>query len=263
MKTLSLIGAGKMGQAMLKGWLNSGLPYPISVFDPNFICDFDDLIHENGVLLNPKNPAKANIVILGIKPQTFANIVDDIEKYCDEDTLCISIMAGVSISSLSKTKAKRIMRVMPNTPGQIGQGICGIFGNEFCSPQDWEIAKSLLSPLGAIIKVETEGEIDAVTAVSGSGPAYVFLMAEAMADAGVKLGLDYATSLELAIATIKGAGALMMEGKDTPENLRNAVTSPGGTTKAALDVLMNDDKFQSLMSDAISAAFKRAKELSN
>lgn len=262
MKTLTLLGAGKMGQAMLKGWLNSGIEYPITIIDPYFNCDFEDLLRSNAVLVNPKTPPPADILIIGIKPQTFREICEDLNDICKPETLIVSIMAGIGIKSLEVLGANKIFRAMPNTPGQIGAGICGVFGNALCGDKDFETVIKLLSPLGDIVKLNSETEIDIVTAVSGSGPAYVFLMAEALAKAGEKLGLSAEISMQLAKATIYGAGQLMRLSDEDPSNLRKAVTSPGGTTQAALEVLMDDASLEKMIDSAVKAAFNRAKELS-
>ncbi len=251
-----------MGQAILKGWLNNGLPYPISIIDPKFECDFLEVLQENRVLVNPRTPEKCDILFIGIKPQTFKEIVSEISGFCHSDTLIVSIMAGINVASLSALGAKRIFRVMPNTPGQIGEGISGLFGNEFCLESDYAIANELLAPLGEIVRLHNESEIDMVTAVSGSGPAYVFLLAEAMAKAGEKIGLEAQIAHKLALSTINGAAQLMLKSNETPAVLRKNVTSPNGTTQAALEVLMKEQGIEYLLEKAIIAAFERAKELS-
>lgn len=262
MKTLTLLGAGKMGQAMLKGWIKSGLQYPITIIDPNFVCDFEDDLRAIGALINPISPAKADILVIGIKPQNFNALKEKLAALCKPETIVISIMAGINITSLQSLGAQKLFRIMPNTPGQIGEGISGIFGNSECGSKDFDLVIALLNPLGECVVVESEDQIDAVTAISGSGPAYVFLMAEFIARAGEKLGIDPVTSLKLAKATIRGAGQLMDKSPDHPSILRKNVTSPGGTTQAALNVLTHDDGFAKLIEEAIKAAYSRSQELS-
>jgi pyrroline-5-carboxylate reductase len=257
-----LIGAGRMGTALLKGWIARGIG-PITVVEPKPSADIKALAKKKKVVLLAAVPAKKfSACVVAIKPQVLkdgAGALTGIAK----SSLMISIAAGTDTKRLfAAWGAKaRIVRAMPNTPGAIGQGITGLYAAKGVRPADRKQARSLLSALGETLWVKEEGLIDSVTAVSGSGPAYLFLMAEALTEAGIAEGLAKADAEKLARATVSGAGALLAADKSPAAALRQAVTSPGGTTEAALRVLMAADGLVSLMKRAVHAAKARAEEL--
>ena len=198
-----------------------------------------------------------------MKPQVFPKILDDLRAFVGPDTLVLSIMAGITLSSLAgKLGTSRVARAMPNTPGLVGEGMTLLCMPEEAADDDTAYLHELLTPLGSVEGPLGEDQISAATALSGCGPAYAFLLAEVMAAAGVAHGLDEDLALRLAQKTVQGAGALMMESDEPPSTLRENVTSPGGVTKAALDVLMRDGAMPSLMKEAVAEAIRRDRELS-
>jgi pyrroline-5-carboxylate reductase len=226
--------------------------------DPAILVEME----KAGVVVNPPDPGPVDVVVLAVKPQTFADAAAKARLACGPNTLVVSVMAGVTLAALSRgLETDRVIRAMPNTPGQIGQGVTAYVASPACRPDDLELAEQLLAPLGAVEPIPTERLMDVVTAVSGSGPAYVFLLAEVLAAAAEKEGLDPEIAARLARRTVAGAGALMLQSADAPTQLRKAVTSPGGTTQAALDVLMSADGLALLMRKAVSAATQRSREL--
>ncbi|MQQ07968.1 pyrroline-5-carboxylate reductase [Epibacterium sp. SM1979] len=259
---LVLLGCGKMGSAMLKGWLDGGLPATsVWVQDP-FPSDW---LSGSGVRINEALPASPAIVLIAVKPQMMAEALPTLKSYGGGQTLFISVAAGTSIATYEQIlgASTPIVRAMPNTPAAIAKGITAIIGNDTCQPADLDGAEMLLSSVGQVARLEHEAQMDAVTGVSGSGPAYVFHMIETLAAAGVAQGLPEALSMQLAKATVAGAGALAEASEDSPSQLRINVTSPNGTTQAALEVLMNDaDGMPPLMKRAVEAATKRSEELS-
>ncbi|WP_294532996.1 pyrroline-5-carboxylate reductase [uncultured Rhodoblastus sp.] len=261
---LALVGAGKMGAALLGGWLSGGFsPRDIAVYEPHPGDFLLNLAAEQGFALNPP-PAPASVVVLAIKPQMLEAAAPALAPLFGAHSLLISILAGKTIANLSaRLPAARIVRAMPNTPASIGRGITGAFAGERVTAAQRESAQRLLGGVGAVEWVASEKLIDAVTAISGSGPAYVFLLVEALARAGADLGLPPDLALRLARATVEGSGELLYRSPETPaEILRKNVTSPGGTTQAALDVLMAEEVLHVLMARATAAAARRAEELS-
>jgi pyrroline-5-carboxylate reductase len=262
--TLALVGAGKMGAALLGGWLGAGVaPQLISVHEPHPSESLARLAAEKGIALNPA-PAPAQTIVLAIKPQMLDAAAPDLAKLFAGDSLLISILAGKTVANLGeRLPVRAIVRAMPNTPAAIGRGITGAFASDEVSAAQRETAQNLLSGVGAVEWVGEEGLIDAVTAISGSGPAYVFHLVEALAQAGAALGLPPDLALRLARATVEGSGELLHRSPETGADvLRKNVTSPGGTTQAALDVLMAEDGLAALMVRATAAAARRAGELS-
>ncbi len=263
-----LIGAGRMGSALLKGWIARGIG-PITVVEPKPSAEIKTLAKKKKITLLTAAPAKKfSACVVAVKPQVLkdgAGALADIAAPVNgkEAALMISIAAGTDTNRLfAAWGAKaRIVRAMPNTPGAIGQGITGLYAAKGATPADRKRAASLLAALGETLWLKEESLIDSVTAVSGSGPAYLFLMAEALTEAGVAEGLSQADAEKLARATVSGAGALLAADKSPAATLRQAVTSPGGTTEAALKVLMADDGLVALIKRAVAAARKRAKEL--
>lgn len=259
-----LVGAGRMGSAMARGWLGdlaaAGISR-LSVVEPAPGDDVKEAAASGFIALNPP-PEPADILILAIKPQGFGASVEALKAWVGPQTFVVSIMAGVTIARIaSALGAPKVARAMPNTPGAIGMGATGFALSEACEDDEADMAGALLEPLGFVIGPLQESQMDAVTAVSGSGPAYVFLLVESLAAAGRSAGLDEATANALARETIIGAGALLGEFAEAPSELRRQVTSPGGTTAAALDVLMAQGGLPDLMRKAVEAATRRGAEL--
>jgi pyrroline-5-carboxylate reductase len=263
-----LAGAGKMGAAMLAGWIERGLdPASVIIQEPHLSGAALQLAHKHGIKFSPDLAAQATppaVIVVAVKPQVMDDVFPALAKIAGPDTVVMSIAAGKTIASFEQhlPAGTAVVRAMPNTPAAIGRGITGAVANAPTTAAQKEICEALLRAVGDVVWVPEEGLIDAVTAVSGSGPAYVFLLAEALAQAGVAAGLDAATAKHLARATVSGAGELLHQSKADAATLRQNVTSPGGTTAAALAVLMRDGNgLQELMTDAVLAAQKRGREL--
>lgn len=260
--SLVLIGAGRMGAALVRGWLKGKSKRKIAVIEPRPSEEISAWAADGKIILNPP-PASASILVLAVKPQQFAGIAEAARGFVSSKTLAVSIMAGVRIAQLSRRlETSRVIRSMPNTPGSIGQGITVFSAAPGLAEADLEAATALLAPLGEVHGPVDESLMSAVTALSGSGPAYLFLLAESMAEAGESEGLPRALAQRLARRTIEGAAALMAASGDDPETLRRAVTSPGGTTQAALDILMDTGGMPRLLRDALRAAAARDRQLS-
>ena len=263
-----LFGAGKMGGAMLEGWLERGLPPDaVDVIEQYPSERIKALQARNGLRLNPElSAARApEILILAIKPQSLDAAAADLAFLAQAGTLVISILAGKTIADLKARmpEAMAFIRAMPNTPAAVGRGITGAAVSSGVSAGQKQQAEQLLSAVGAVEWAADEALIDAVTAVSGSGPAYVFYLTECLARAGAAAGLPADMAMRLARATVEGAGELMYQDSETPPaTLRENVTSPGGTTAAALEVLMAEGGLDPLMREAVAAAKRRAEELS-
>ena len=262
--SLALVGAGKMGGAMLEGWLALGLdPKNVVVIEPVPSPEISSLA-ARGLRLNPAKGTNGNFsaIILAVKPQTAPAIMHDVASLAGERSLVLSIMAGRGLDFLQKALPKAaIVRAMPNLPASIGRGITVAVANAGVTAEQRELAHRLLAAIGAVEWVSDEGLMDAVTAVSGSGPAYVFLLAEALAKAGMAAGLPSLLADKLARATVAGSGALLDRSTVDAATLRKNVTSPGGTTAAALEVLMAADGLEPLMAKAVAAAARRSREL--
>jgi pyrroline-5-carboxylate reductase len=261
--TVVLAGAGKMGGAMLSGWLAQGVePTRVAVIEPQPSEEIGAHLAK-GVRLNPSpqetGPAAAFMVAL--KPQAFREAGAILKPYVDATTLVVSIMAGMTIVSLADVLGGHVVRAMPNTPAAIGRGITVAVAANEVSPAQRDTADSLLRATGSVEWITDEAMMDAVTAVSGSGPAYVFLLAEELARAGVAAGLPEGLAVKLARETVAGSGELLHRSELAAATLRQNVTSPGGTTAAALEVLMGQDGMQSLLTRAVAAATRRSKEL--
>ena len=261
---LALVGAGKMGGAMLEGWLALGLdPHNVVVIDPKPSEEIVAL-SMRGVALNPPAGAISNIgtVVLAVKPQVVAEVLPSVAALTGAGTLVLSIMAGKTLGFLQAGLPNAaIVRAMPNTPAAIGRGISVAVPNTAVSTEQKQRAHALLAASGAVEWIADEGLMDAVTAVSGSGPAYVFLLAETLARAGVAAGLPEGLAARLARETVAGSGELLHRSPLDAATLRQNVTSPAGTTAAALDVLMAADGLDPLMRRAVVAAAKRSREL--
>ena len=260
--TLVLVGAGKMGGAMLEGWLALGLdPVKIAVMEPK-PSDEIAALAARGVRLNPASVDDASVIVIAIKPQDAAAVVPTLKPLTRATTVAVSIMAGPKLGFLQGALGDlAIVRAMPNTPAAIGRGITVAVPNARVSQDQRALADTLLRAVGAVEWVNDEALIDAVTAVSGSGPAYVFLLAESLARAGAAAGLPADLAARLARATVSGAGELLHRSPLDASTLRQNVTSPGGTTAAALGVLMADNGLDPLMEKAVAAATKRSREL--
>jgi pyrroline-5-carboxylate reductase len=259
--TVVLAGAGKMGGAMLAGWLAGGLDARrVVVIEPQPSSEIGALAAK-GVRLNPKDTGAVETLVVAVKPQSFREAGAALKPLVGASTLVVSIMAGTTIASLETVCSGMVVRAMPNTPASIGRGITVAVAANNVSAAQRKTAHALLAATGSVEWVEDEGLMDAVTAVSGSGPAYVFLLAEELARAGVEAGLPTELATKLARETVAGSGELLHRSELAAATLRQNVTSPGGTTAAALDVLMGQEGLQPLMIRAIAAATKRSKEL--
>ena len=261
-KGMVLLGCGKMGSAMLAGWLKQGLPAQcVHVLEPAP----SDWLRETGVVLNGDLPQAPAVAILAVKPQVMGAALPGLVALGQGGaTLFVSIAAGTSLARLAETLGADapIIRAMPNTPAAVGAGISALVGNARVSEGDMALAETLLAAVGQTVRLQEEEQINVVTALSGSGPAYVFHMIEAMAEAGVAEGLDPDLAMQLARATVIGAGHLAANTAESAEQLRINVTSPKGTTEAALSVLMDDASgLAPLMRRAVAAARGRAQEL--
>jgi pyrroline-5-carboxylate reductase len=260
---LVLLGAGKMGAAMLDGWLARGLdPRKLIVLEPQPGKSVKALTRR-GLKLNPKQPSEATAIVIAVKPQSAPDALPALAPYAGKRTLALSIMAGRPLRFLADAlpAGLGLVRAMPNTPAAIGRGISVACANAHVSAGQRKLASDLLAAIGAVEWVSDEALMDAVTAVSGSGPAYVFLLAEAMTQAGIAAGLPAALAARLARETVAGSGELLHRSELDAATLRQNVTSPGGTTAAALAVLMGPGGFDSLMTKAIAAATRRSREL--
>lgn len=267
--SLVLVGAGKMGGAMLEGWLAGGFdPRHISVIDPKPADHLKALATRHGFALNPSDvPTAAEVVVLAIKPQMLDEAAPHFQQVIGPNTLVVSVLAGKTVADLSSRlpqgqTPRAIVRAMPNLPASVGRGVTGCYAATGVSSDQCAMTTTLLSCIGGVEWVAEESLIDAVTSVSGSGPAYVFYLVECLAKAGEAQGLPADVAARLARMTITGAGELLHQSELSPATLRENVTSPGGTTAAALEVLMADDGMRPLMVKAVDAARKRAVALS-
>ena len=263
--TIVLVGAGKMGGAMLEGWLALGLdPKSVVAIEPQPARELSTLAGR-GLRLNPAatTVGEAAAIVIAVKPQVAPEIVPTLAPYLGAGTVVLSIMAGRTLGFLEQALSQRaaIVRAMPNTPAAIGRGITVAVPNQRVSQRQRDLVHALLIATGAVEWVSDEALMDAVTAVSGSGPAYVFLLAEVLARAGVAAGLPEDLATKLARETVAGSGELLHRSPLGASVLRQNVTSPGGTTAAALDVLMAPDGLELLMTRAVAAATVRSRQL--
>jgi pyrroline-5-carboxylate reductase len=258
-----LAGAGKMGGAMLGGWLAQGLDARhLSVIEPHPSDEISALVKQ-GIRLNPspKDIGAAATLVIALKPQMFREAGAMLKSFAGPSTLVVSIMAGMTIASIETVCGGSVVRAMPNTPAAIGRGITVAVAANNVGASQRAVTDALLRATGSVEWVEDESLMDAVTAVSGSGPAYVFLLAEELARAGVEAGLPQDLAARLARETVAGSGELLHRSELPAATLRHNVTSPGGTTAAALEVLMGPSGMQSLLTRAVAAATRRSKEL--
>jgi pyrroline-5-carboxylate reductase len=266
---LVLIGAGKMGSAMLSAWLGKGLdPAGVTIIDPGLDeARARDLAGQGvGVAAKASDAvlkAPARILVLAVKPQIMATALSEVAGLAGPETVVVSIAAGIRMETLAAAFAggQALVRIMPNTPAQVGAGMAVAFANAALKGDDRALVDALMAATGATAWIEDEALMDAVTAVSGSGPAYVFYLAECLAAAGRAAGLEDALAEQLARQTVAGGGALLGAAGEPAAVLRQNVTSPGGTTAAALAVLMAGDGLKLLVEKAVAAAKARSIEL--
>jgi pyrroline-5-carboxylate reductase len=262
--TLVLVGAGKMGGALLEGWIGLGVdPARIVVMEPQPAAAIGAL-SARGLRINPDAASiYPDTIVLAVKPQIAAEVMPQVASLMSPSTVVVSIMAGRTIAFLSDALPRdaAVIRAMPNTPAAVGRGITVAVTNSRVTPAQRQLADALLTATGAVEWIGDEALMDAVTAVSGSGPAYVFLLAESLARAGEKVGLPAELAARLARATVAGSGELLHRSPVDAAILRRNVTSPGGTTAAALDVLMAPDGLDPLMARAVAAATRRGRAL--
>jgi len=264
---LVVVGGGRMGAALVKAWATN---YPALQTNEVLVIDPDRAARDRAEVFGCRTAAHAekeafanvDTVVLAVKPQILEGLASGLAPVLPAGVLLISIIAGARLTRL-KTLFPRafIMRAMPNTPTEVGRGATAFIGHEAVTDGQLERARALLEAGGLVVELDDESQMDAVTALSGSGPAYVFALVEAMAAAGVSQGLPAPMAKALALATVVGAGAMLAEDGADPAALREAVTSPGGTTEAALGVLRASDGLTSLMEKAVATAAWRAKEL--
>jgi len=265
-RPLLLVGCGKMGAAMLSGWLDSGITAAgVVVVDPVGAPDFAG---REGVAIHDSMAAvprdlDPEVVVFAVKPQQMDAAAPAAARFVGTGTVFLSIAAGTTIANFAQHlgAGAAIVRAMPNTPAAIGQAITVICPNAAVSRAQTAMCTALLTAIGEVVTVDDEALIDPVTAVSGSGPAYVFLLIECLAEAGAEAGLPPDLAARLALVTVAGAGQLALRGGESPAQLRRNVTSPGGTTEAALKILMAKNGLQPLMTRAVAAATRRGREL--
>ena len=264
---LCLVGAGNMGGAMLGGWLSAGHdPAAIEVIDPNPPEAMAKLITDYGVamLSSAEVANRPDLIVVAVKPQIVGAVLPGLASVVDGENALLSVAAGTTIQALTAPfadKHPRVIRAMPNTPAIVQRGITVCVGNDRVDDGQRDAVTQVLSAIGEVEWVDDEALMDAVTGVSGSGPAYVFHLAEALAQAGATAGLPPSLAAKLANATVSGAGELMRQSHLSPAVLRENVTSPNGTTAAALEVLMGDGGFPQLLEQAVAAAAHRSREL--
>ena len=262
-----LVGCGNMGFALLSGWLRGALqPEQVHVVEPlaalrERAASCGASTYEAAADLPPD--LRPRLVVLAVKPQVLTEVIAPYQRFATGSTTFLSIVAGVGSGALEKSLGPEapIIRCMPNTPAAIGSGAIVCFANPHVDEQDARFAEQLLAAVGDVSFIDDEAYMDAVTAVSGSGPAYVFHFIECLAAAGRAAGLSDELAARLALQTVYGAARLAADGEKTPAELRRQVTSPGGTTAAALEILMNNGRLEILMREAVAAATARSKEL--
>ncbi|HZP08201.1 pyrroline-5-carboxylate reductase [Methyloceanibacter sp.] len=262
---LVLVGAGKMGGALLEGWLRQGLePEHVFVRDPSPPPEVAALVKRHGIE-TARLPEEPAVIVIAVKPQLVEETLAALAPAIGKGTVVLSIAAGRTLASLAKPLPKdtAIVRAMPNTAAAIGRSMTAACANAEVSREQALACGALLEAIGEVIWLDDERLMDAVTAVSGSGPAYVFLLAECLAEAGREAGLDAELANQLARATVSGAGALLAQSDLSAARLRENVTSPKGTTAAALEILMGTGGFKDLLIRAVAAAAKRSRELSS
>lgn len=263
---LVLVGAGKMGGAMMQGWLDAGIvPSQLAVIDPAPPPEVVTLIKNHNLSHNPDitGLSDVEVILVAVKPQIMDEALTAVTGLKNQKPLILSIAAGKTIASLERrfgTDAA-VIRTIPNTPAAVGRGITAMAANANASDQQTRLAGALLASIGEVVSVESEDQIDAVTGLSGSGPAYVFYLTECLAKAGEAQGLPAKLAMQLARSTVEGSGELMRTSGTPASTLRENVTSPNGTTQAGLEVLMGENGLEELMIKTVEAATKRSREL--
>jgi pyrroline-5-carboxylate reductase len=266
-RTLVLVGCGKMGTALLRGWLAAQVASRFIVVEPAGMppgrSSLSEVLWYPTAEGLPSEPIP-DAVVFAVKPQVVDAVVPHYRRWARPGALFLSIVAGKTLGRLSRHLGPAaIIRTMPNTPAAIGRGITVACANALVTFEQRQLCERLLAAIGESAWIEDEALIDAVTAVSGSGPAYVFLLIEALARAGEAEGLPTELALQLARSTVAGSGELARVSEESPAQLRENVTSPGGTTRAALDVLMAPAGLEPLIGRAVAAAAARSRELAN
>jgi pyrroline-5-carboxylate reductase len=264
-RTLLLVGCGKMGTALLRGWLEAAAAAQFLVVDPAGLPpDFAGMANVAwySEAKSVPQPVTPDAVVFAVKPQTIDAVLPQYRPWVDPATVFLSIVAGKTLAGIARHLGPAaLVRTMPNLPAAIGRGFTVACANPRATPDQKRLCGRLLAAVGESAWVDDEGLLDAVTAVSGSGPAYVFLLIEALARAGEREGLPPDLAIRLARSTVAGAGELARLSDESPAQLRESVTSPGGTTRAALDLLMAEDGLEALMTRAVAAAAARSREL--
>ena len=264
-RTVAFIGAGNMATALIRGLVRTNtLPAARIIASDLDAARLDALRDELGIRTTTDNAvalAEGDVVVLAVKPQVFPKVLPILRGSVSDDALVVSVAAGIStrIVEGALSENARVVRTMPNTPALVGAGATGIAAGAHATEEDLSLAQTLFESVGVVARVP-EAELDAVTGLSGSGPAYVFALIEALRDAGVGEGLSEEVSLELASQTVFGAAKLLLEENESPETLRERVTSPGGTTRAGLDALEKSG-FSEVIAGAVRAATRRSNEL--
>jgi pyrroline-5-carboxylate reductase len=262
---LALIGAGKMGGALLAGWLDRGLdPQAVIVVDPSPPEEGKAILAKAGIPTTAEPPGSiAQVIVVAVKPQVIAAVLPGLRRMIGPGTIVLSIAAGATLANLeSGLWPAAIVRSIPNTPAQVGRGATAAIANQRVDAAGKALVAALLEAIGVVAWVDDEALIDVATAVSGSGPAYVFLLAECLAEAAIAEGMPAELAARLARATVSGAGELLERSQLSPAQLRKNVTSPNGTTAAALGILMGEGGLAPLMRRAVAAARRRSMELS-
>ena len=262
-----LVGCGKMGGAMLTGWIDRKLPGDVVVVEPAVAsaAPFKDRknVYVTRSLEAVTEHFKPDVVVFAVKPQSMDEVVPAYARFSRLHTAFLSIAAGKTIAYFQEKLGRQaaVVRAMPNTPAAIGRGMTVLCSNANIGPSQMALTQALMEAVGETAWVGDERLMDAVTAVSGSGPAYVFLLIECLTEAGIRAGLPKTLAQQCARATVSGAGELARLAREPADALRQNVTSPGGTTAAALAVLMSEDGLQQLMTRAVAAATERSREL--
>jgi pyrroline-5-carboxylate reductase len=264
---LLLVGCGKMGGALLEGWIEQGLPARQAIIVEPAADSVARFVRAGAKHLKDGSELPADVqpgvVLLAVKPQYMDAALQPVKRFAKPGTLFLSIAAGRTLASFAERLSPELqmVRAMPNTPAAVGRGMSVLVANDKATTAQRQLAESLMAAVGETAWVEEERLLDVVTAVSGGGPAYVFLLAEALAEAGRANGLPAELAARLARVTVAGSGELLHRASETPAELRRNVTSPAGTTLEALKVLMAEDALQPLVTRAIAAATRRSREL--
>ncbi len=261
--SIFLVGAGRMGGALLRGWLAAGFPAAtLAVKEPQPSPDMAAFLQANGIADQPSSAP--DVLVMAVKPQIMAKVLDEIAGQAGPKTAVLSIAAGRTVASIARHFPPNtpIVRAMPNLAAEIGRGITAAFANPHVTPAQRDLCGRLLGATGEAAWIDDESYLDAVTAVSGSGPAYVFYLTECLAQAGKDAGLPPELAEKLARATVEGSGELLRQSPLAPARLRENVTSPGGTTAAGLAILMREGGLPDLLRETVAAAAVRSRELS-